>query len=177
MKWKENFNLLTKFPIIELDPSPNKQSPTTPHYNIKKMDTLKYFTISEMLASKTAKQNNIDNNPTDEKILAYIQYTLAQLDKIRERYGRPITIKSGYRCPILNKLVGGVPNSAHQIGYAADIVGYSNSKLFYLIKDMMSSGEIEVDQLIWEKGTKTSPAWVHVSFDESRKRGQIIYKL
>lgn len=141
------------------------------------MDTLKYFTINEMLASKIAKQNNIDNSPTDEIILTHIQYTLAQLDKIRERYGRPITIKSGYRCPVLNKLVGGVPSSAHQIGYAADIVGYSNSKLFYLIKSMMESGEIEVDQLIWEYGTKSSPAWVHVSFDESRKRQQIIYKL
>ena len=44
-----------------------------------------------------------------------------KLEKIRRLYNRPIIITSAYRCPIHNFYIGGVPDSAHVRGYAADI--------------------------------------------------------
>jgi uncharacterized protein YcbK (DUF882 family) len=61
------------------------------------------------------------------------------LDPLREKYGKPIIVNSGYRCPKLNKCVGGVSTSQHVKGQAADITGKSaieNKKLFNLIIDL-----------------------------------------
>lgn len=138
----------------------------------------KYFTINEMFRSNVAYTNNISNIPTDKTILNNIKDTLTELDRIRELFGNPIQITSGYRSPELNALVGGEPNSAHQYGFAADIISpkTTNRELFEFLKGMCLDGALEVDQLIWEKGTKTEPKWIHISFDKSRMRKQIIYK-
>lgn len=130
---------------------------------------MKYFTIEELCKSTTAEQRGIDNTPTDE-IKDNLQYLIENLlDPIRELYGKPITISSGYRCPELNKAVGGVPTSDHQNGYSADLDlggATENKPLFDLIKD---SG-LEFDQLIWEnKG-----AWVHVSCRREGNRKQVL---
>ena len=62
------------------------------------MKTPKYFTFLEMIKSSTADKNNIDNNPTNPEIIDNINYTMERLDEIREKYGKPIIITSGYRC-------------------------------------------------------------------------------
>lgn len=101
------------------------------------------------------------------------------LEPIREKYGAPIRVTSGYRCRKLNQAVGGVPTSQHMRGEAADLnVGSDNRKLFHLIAEMMDKGEIHVGQLIWEYGDQRNPAWVHVSlpFSDKRPNNQIIYK-
>lgn len=78
-----------------------------------------YFTIKEMTKSQTAKLYHIDNTPT-EKIIGNLKKVMHILDMIRTYIGKPILINSGYRCQKLNEIVGGVQNSMHTKGLAAD---------------------------------------------------------
>ena len=91
------------------------------------------------------------------------------LDPLREWYGNPIHVNSGYRCPPLNRLVGGAPTSQHTKGEAADITAGSkeeNRRLFEYIRR-----NLPFDQLIDEKDF----AWVHVSFRrDGNNRGQVL---
>lgn len=91
------------------------------------------------------------------------------LDPLRERYGRPIFVNSGYRCPALNKAVNGSKTSQHVYGLAADITAGSavkNKVLFKLIQDL----NLPFDQLIDEKNYR----WIHVSFSK-KPRKQILH--
>lgn len=129
---------------------------------------MKYFTIEEMTKSSTAKANGIDNTPSDEGVLKLQKLIEAVLDPLREWYGKPIRITSGYRCEALNKAVGGSDTSQHRLGEAADItVGTKkgNKKLFEYIKD-----NLPFDQLINESNF----SWVHVSYREGRLRKQVL---
>lgn len=134
------------------------------------------FSLEELTASATAKAKKIDNTPTPEVKANLERLCKEVLQPIRDKYGRAITITSGYRSPKLNAAVGGVKNSQHLIGQAADIKCTATSKavLFNLIKDMINKGEIKVGQLIWEYGTKKEPNWIHVSLPYTKKN-QIIY--
>ena len=80
-----------------------------------------YFTISELTASATALREGIDNRPTESAY--HLLHVLVEqlLDPIREAWGKPIVVSSGYRCKELNALVGGAKNSHHMLGCAADI--------------------------------------------------------
>lgn len=78
-----------------------------------------YFTIEEMTKSQTAKQNHIDNTPTEE-IVENLKKVMYILDMIRVYIGKPILVNSGYRCKRLNEMVGGVQRSMHTKGLAAD---------------------------------------------------------
>lgn len=130
---------------------------------------MKYFSIEEMTKSDTAKAKGIDNTPSQEVIDNLTKLIEAVLDPLREWYGKPITVNSGYRCEALNKAVGGSKTSDHMTGRAADIDTGSkeeNKKLFDYIKD-----NLEFDQLIDEKNL----AWVHVSFRENNNRKQVLY--
>ena len=82
---------------------------------------MKYFTIQELTASATALREGIDNRPS--KCAYHLLHVLVDqlLDPIREAWGEPIVVSSGYRCKQLNTLVGGVKNSHHILGCAADI--------------------------------------------------------
>lgn len=130
---------------------------------------MKYFTIEEMTESSTAKAKDIDNTPSQE-ILAKLQKLIeAILDPLREWYGKPIKVNSGYRCEALNKVVGSkANNSQHLYGEAADITAGSkeeNKKLFEYIKD-----NLPFDQLINESDF----SWIHVSYREGRLRKQVL---
>ena len=95
------------------------------------------------------------------------------LDPIRRRYGAPIIVTSGYRCPALNTAVGGVANSHHMVGCAADITTGSienNTMLFALIIDMQTTHAIRFTQLIAEKDYR----WLHISYVPGMLRNQII---
>lgn len=78
-----------------------------------------YFTIKEMTKSQTAELYHIDNNPT-EKVIGNLKKVMYILDIVRTYIGKPILINSGYRCQKLNEMVGGVQNSMHTKGLAAD---------------------------------------------------------
>lgn len=78
-----------------------------------------YFTIKEMTKSQTAELYHIDNNPT-EKVIGNLKKVMYILDMVRTYIGKPILINSGYRCQKLNEMVGGVQNSMHTKGLAAD---------------------------------------------------------
>lgn len=86
------------------------------------MFATKYFTYNELTFSVTALKNNISNIPDtyEEKNLEELA---RHLDKIREIYGKPIKVNSGFRCKRLNKAVGGSDTSNHLAGRAADITG------------------------------------------------------
>lgn len=118
-----------------------------------------YFTINDMFRSTTASRYGIDNTTSDKDILLNMKALFMKvLDPIRKKYGKPITISSGYRCKQVNDLVGGVATSQHMKGEAADIDCGSkeeNRKIFNLIKE---SGVF--DQLINESDFD----WVHVSY-------------
>lgn len=133
---------------------------------------MKYFTIEELTRSATATTRGIDNTPTPE-IKANLERLVDKvLDGLREIYGKPITVNSGYRCPELNKAVGGSKTSDHMNGFSVDITASSkkeNAILFQIIKD-----NFDFDQLIWEKGNSEYPDWVHVSYNPNRLRKQVL---
>lgn len=135
------------------------------------MKLSEHFALEEMLRSDTARQKGIDNAlPNDAVLMSLKALCRNVLEPLRKAYGKPITVTSGYRCPVLNKAVGGVANSQHTKGEAADLsVGSTaeNRKLFDLIRQL----KLPYDQLIDEYGMR----WVHVSYSP-RNRRQVIYK-
>ncbi len=126
---------------------------------------MKYFTIAELCQSATARRLGIDNRPPASAVKALTVLVDEVLDPLREAWGGPIRVNSGYRCPELNEAVGGTPTSQHQRGEAADITVGSrsgNSRLLALIKRL----DLPVDQCIDEKGCR----WIHVSHRAGRNR-------
>ena len=135
---------------------------------------MKYFTISELCASDTARARGIDNTPPSGVTLALTTLIEKLLDPIREAWGGPITVNSGYRSPALNKAVGGVATSQHQKGEAADLNAgdpAKNRQLFDKIVEMQKANLIAFDQLIDE----SNYAWVHISYRQGRNRNQILH--
>lgn len=129
-----------------------------------------YFTISELTRSAKATANHIDNTPSPE-IRAKLEALIVNcLDPIRRIYGRPIIVSSGYRCPELNALVGGVSNSQHTKGEAADLVPASGGSLAALARAAIQSGNF--DQIILEQAGGSN--WVHVSWRSSGNRHKIL---
>ena len=119
---------------------------------------MKYFYISEMLKSDTAIKQRLWNGApkeAEENLRALVDEVL---DPLREAYGRPIRVNSGYRCPKLNNLVGGSPNSQHMRGEAADIqpVVGNEADLPELARILIANGKF--DQLI------IYPTFIHVSY-------------
>ena len=138
-----------------------------------KIYNMKYFKFSELTASATAERLAIDNTPprAAQQMLTVLVEQL--LDPIRRRYGAPIIVTSGFRCPALNTAVGGVANSHHIIGCAADITTGSierNRTLFALIIEMQAAHAIRFTQVIAEKGYR----WLHISYVPGMLRNQII---
>ena len=130
---------------------------------------MKYFTIKELSKSATALSKNIDNSPSSDIVKNLTLLVDNILDPLREKYGKPIRVNGAYRCPELNKAVGGSKTSQHMTGQAADITVGSpddNKKLFNLIIEM----DLPFDQLIDEKNFR----WIHVSYS-NKHRKQILH--
>lgn len=121
------------------------------------MQLTQHFTLEELTFSSTAARLAIDNTPSLE-IVARLTKTAMGLEQVRALLGAPMHIDSGYRCPALNKAVGGVPDSAHVQGYAADFIAPDFGSPLQIARAIAGSG-IALDQVIQE-GT-----WVHISFD------------
>lgn len=133
----------------------------------------KYFTVAEMLKSETAEKNKINNTPSIE-VEQNIEELLEVLDGLREFYGKPIRITSGYRCAEVNRLVRGVPTSAHVIGYAADLrpVGDTFENFKASVLKWLKKSKVKFDQCIIERNKSTQ--WVHFGLynRKGQQRGQ-----
>ena len=125
---------------------------------------MKYFTIEELTFSQTAAKRGIRNETTPEIEKNLTALVGAVLDPAREKWGRPIKVTSGYRCPALNKAIGGAAQSQHMKGEAADIVAGSWRENAELGRLIVKSGCF--DQLIFEQSNRecTECDWIHVSW-------------
>ena len=137
------------------------------------MKKIKYFSLSEFLNSATAKRLGIDNTPTFE-VVDNLNKLADYLDVIREKVGKPILISSGFRCPVLNKAVGGVSNSQHLKGLAADLICADMESLEKVLRE--TGG---FDQLIKEHRKGSNSFWFHISVcsRNGKPRNQIIMNL
>lgn len=123
-----------------------------------------YFSFTEMIRTDTG----IENIPNWEQIHNLQALLTHVLNPVRNAYGKPIYVTSGYRSPSVNKAVGGAIASQHRQGEAADITTLSveeNRKVFDLIKK-----HTFFDQLIWENGGQ----WIHVSYRFGKNRLEIL---
>lgn len=134
------------------------------------------FSKSEFEKSSTAIANNIDNT-IPEKYMENLNKLAKTLQIIRDVYGKPIKVNSGYRCTQLNTLLKGAKNSDHRFAAAADItVGNpaDNKVLFELIVKLAQTGKIKCRQIIDEYHYK----WVHISVnhkDNTTKNNQVLH--
>lgn len=124
---------------------------------------MKYFTIEELSKTNTG----LSNTPSLYEKENLIHLVNEVLDPIRDKLGLPIIINSGYRSPLVNRKVGGVPNSQHIKGQAADIKCKDMKKLWEVCVSFIN--ELPIDQLINEKNL----SWIHISFSNN-PRHQIL---
>ena len=133
-----------------------------------------HLDLAEVTRSDSAKRNGISNMPTPEHIENFKLLAENIFEPIREHFGVPIRISSGYRSKELNAKIGGSETSQHCKGQAVDIDmdgtsnGVTNANVFNYIKD-----NLPFDQLIWEFGSDTNPDWVHVSYNV-KQRGEVL---
>lgn len=126
---------------------------------------MKNFTIAELSASATASRLHIPNSPAATHVAALTQLVDHILDPLRDAWGAPISVNSGYRSAALNRAVGGTATSQHLRGEAADITAGSpetNRRLFSLAIRL----QLPFDQLIDEKNY----SWIHVSYSPRHRR-------
>jgi len=148
------------------------------------MQLSKNLALSEVTRSETAKRKGISNMPTPEHIENFKKLAENVFQPIRDHFGVPIRISSGYRSEALNKAIGGagkmvngkyVPSSQHCTGEAIDIdmdgTSITINQVFDYIKE-----HLQFDQLIWEFGTDSNPDWVHVSYESTGKQRKQVLK-
>ena len=139
------------------------------------MKLSKNLSLSEFTHSNTAKRRGIDNTPKTVHLEAAKELAEHIFQPIREHFGKPIFISSGYRSDELNEAIGGSKTSQHSKGEAIDIdmddrKGPENEDVFHYIRE-----NLPFDQLIWEFGDSKRPDWVHVSYKKGGpQRGQIL---
>lgn len=126
------------------------------------MQLTPHFMLEEFTLSSTALAHGIDNVPEPEH-LENLKVLAQRMEEVRALFNAVIEITSGYRNPKVNALVGGVPNSAHAVGFAADfhVHGFSDLEAAKRIRD----SALKFDQLILEKNR-----CVHLSVDPQLRR-------
>jgi uncharacterized protein YcbK (DUF882 family) len=125
-----------------------------------------HFKLWEFVTSQTAARHGINNTPPNAVADRLSILCQQILEPARQAVG-PLRISSGYRCPALNKAVGGSKTSAHMQGYAADVIPLSASKLEFA---NWIKFNCKFDQIILEYGTPSNPSWIHVSCDPKGRR-------
>lgn len=130
-----------------------------------------HLTLAEVTHSDTAKRLGIDNTPKPEHVANLAALAKAIFEPLREHFGVPIYVSSGYRSEALNAATPGASKtSQHSLGEALDLDqdgmgnGVTNAEVFAYIK-----ANLPFDQLIWEFGDDHNPDWVHVSY---RRKGR-----
>ncbi|MEM9219849.1 MAG: D-Ala-D-Ala carboxypeptidase family metallohydrolase [Cyanobacteria bacterium P01_F01_bin.150] len=125
------------------------------------------FTLAEMILSTTAIQRGINNIPNAQERANLQKLACTVLQPARNALG-PLRITSGFRSVELNRAVGGVPNSDHSFGYAADVVPFNvGTRAFaeWVVRNVAN-----FDQVILEFGTLQNPAWIHVGINPRNRR-------
>jgi hypothetical protein len=139
------------------------------------MQISKHLSLAEVSRSETAKRKGINNTPSGAHLENFKKLAENVFEPIREHFGVPIHISSGYRSKELNSAIGGSSTSQHCQGEAIDIdmdgTSITNAQIFYFIKD-----NLIFDQMIWEFGTDKNPDWVHVSYESTGKQRKQILK-
>lgn len=140
------------------------------------MKLSKNFTSEELVRSTTAQRLRINNEPSSKELASLTVLATDILQPLRDAWGQPIVVSSGYRCEELNKAVGGAKNSQHLLGEAADIHTLSdfpadNQALFATAVCLVRDGKIKVGQLINEYGYN----WIHISLPNSKHTNQILH--
>jgi hypothetical protein len=139
------------------------------------MQISKHLSLGEVSRSETAKRRGISNTPSGEHLENFKKLAENIFEPIREHFGVPIHISSGYRSKELNSAIGGSLSSQHCQGEAIDIdmdgTSITNAQIFNYIKD-----NLNFDQLIWEFGSASNPDWVHVSYESTGKQRKQILK-
>jgi len=132
----------------------------------------KHISYKEGVYSITATRRGINNDPNDEQLSNMELLAEKVFEPLREWVGGPIKINSFFRCPELNKAIGGSSKSQHCHGQAIDIDDtygkVANSEMYHYIKE-----NLDFDQIIWEFGDDDNPNWVHVSYvseEDNRRR-------
>lgn len=127
------------------------------------------FWLSEFLFSQTATRLGIDNTPQGMALANIINILGPGMQRVRDLLGTPVFISSGFRCPELNRKIGGSEISQHMVGLAADFTspqfGLPSTIAHYL---MEREPVLRYDQLILEG------RWVHISFNGVRPRGEVL---
>ena len=131
-----------------------------------------HVSYKEGVYSTTATRRGIDNVPNDEQLANMELIAEKVFEPLRKYVGGPIKINSFFRCPKLNKAIGGARSSQHMKGQAMDIDDtfgvVANSDMYNYIKN-----NLDFDQIIWEFGDDDNPNWVHVSYvskEDNRNR-------
>jgi hypothetical protein len=134
-----------------------------------------HFTLDELIASPTAAKRGIANIPSDEEAAYLMGLCTLLLEPIRGILNLPMQINSGYRCPALNAAVGGVMNSAHMDGRAADFIVPGTDLNLAWDQILQNSADLPFDQLIWERNGLGSQ-WIHIAVakDGDTPRGEVL---
>lgn len=130
------------------------------------MNLTQNFTLKELTKSDVAIRHGISQVPSSDVVGNLTMLAIEVLQPIRDFYGKPVIVTSGYRSPALNTLVGGSNTSHHTLGMAADIevVGVSNYDLACWIQDNLKYTQCILE--FYEFGVPDS-GWVHVSYNKS----------
>lgn len=136
---------------------------------------MRYFTLNELVKSDTATKKGIDNTPTMFAMRNLTLFVNTLLDDLRSAWDSPLKVTSGYRCPALNKAVGGVENSAHLYGLAVDLVPMNGdfNKFTTFVKKWFRA-RTDFDQVIEERAGGSR--WIHIGWkqpDTLNQRRQI----
>lgn len=127
------------------------------------------FRLGEFINSRTAERLGIDNTPSWEVVFHLRQLCREVLQPLRDHYGRPIVITSGYRCPELNEAVHGVGESQHLYGCAADLrlpdIDTGRQWYFWIVN------HLDFDQLLLEHNRR-GDSWLHVSHQPDYKQNR-----
>ena len=129
--------------------------------NTQTINLTEHFTLNEMTASGTAIKLGIENKPGETETENLRQLCKNVLEPLRRRFGK-IRVTSGYRCPELNKAVGGVKNSQHMRGEAADLHVSSEEQARQWAGFI--AGNLTFDQCIIERRMGNGCCWLHVSY-------------
>lgn len=141
---------------------------------------MKHFTFREFEDSEKARELGIDNRMPEIAEAHVVELVDILLDPLREAWGGPLTVTSGYRCPELNEAVGGSATSAHTAGWAADLVpgdGRGVQELVNFAVEWLTATGLPYDQMIFENVGNSK--WLHLgikNLNGGQRKEMLLYK-